>query len=81
MPTKTDPTADGLLGLTRRTGGHRLKVDALFGDRPELLEAIRTARRDNGVAAEHIAEFLTAREGVHISGAAVAKWLTAQGIR
>ena len=60
-----------------RTGGHPYRVDVLFGDQPDVLDAIRVAHHELGkstnLIAEHLSEF-----GEPISAAAVASWLRAQ---
>ena len=60
-----------------RRGGQRLRVDVLFGDQPDVLDAIRVARYELGKSTNLIAEYLS-EFGEPISAAAVAGWLRAQ---
>jgi hypothetical protein len=79
MPQKND-LADGLVALERgRSGGTVPKVLQLFGDNPKMLEAIRTARRDNHLSYAQIASYLT-RNGHGIGEGAIKKWLDKEGI-
>lgn len=55
------------------------KVEAVFGDRPEVLESIRRARSERGVSFEQIALILS-EEGHRISAGAVRNWLRGEGI-
>lgn len=61
-------------------GGKGLKVLVLFGDRPDVLEAIIRARRDRRLSFAQIATVLS-DEGKSVSSAAVAKWLAAEGVK
>ena len=76
MGKTTSDLAEGLGELTRRTGGHRLKILEHFGDQPDVLDGIRQAR-DNGVSPCHIAEYLSDTTGTLFSENAVANWLKA----
>jgi hypothetical protein len=76
----TDPLAAALESIGgRRAGGLPLKVDVLYGDRPEVLDAIRSARRDKHLSFEQIAEALSSG-GASITDGAVSKWLKREGI-
>jgi hypothetical protein len=78
---KPDPLAAGLDGLASSgTGGSGPRVLVLFGDRPEVLESIRRARRDRKLSYAAIAKFLTVNGEQHISAGAVQKWLDKEGI-
>lgn len=59
--------------------GRRLLLDDMFGNEPEVLEAVKTARRDRGLSYRVIAEVLSKR-GEQVSQGAVQNWLRAQGI-
>jgi hypothetical protein len=60
--------------------GKRMKVDVLFGDRPDVLDSIRRARRDRGTTFVQIARTLSAAAPMRVSEKAVASWLHSQGI-
>lgn len=88
MPTATppapkvaDPLAAALdsLPLAENRGGATHKIDDYFGERPDVLEAIKRARRDNRHGYQKIADMLST-EGRTLSDKAVKGWLKTQGI-
>lgn len=80
MPAKSDPLAVALDLVERgRNGGTEGRVVALFGDRPDVLDAIRRARLDRKLSYAQIAKVLSA-DGEPISEGAVKSWLSRQGI-
>lgn len=68
-----------LLSAGRGTGGAPHKIETLFGDQPDVLDAIRTARL-NGASIGEIARILSER-GEVISEGAVRNWLRSQGVK
>jgi hypothetical protein len=60
--------------------GKRMKIDVLFGDRPDVLDSIRRARRDRGTTFVQIARTLSAASPMKVNEKAVAGWLRSQGI-
>jgi hypothetical protein len=80
MTKPKNPLAAGLTALAPSRGGIRMRVIQLWGDEPEVLEAIRIARRDNGLSYAAIAKYLTAKSGHHITANPVQKWLNEEGI-
>lgn len=77
---KSDPLAVALDMIERgATGGTQGKIVALFGDRPDVLDAIVRARRDRKLSYQQIAKVLSA-DGEPISAGAVQSWLSRQGI-
>jgi hypothetical protein len=60
--------------------GKRMKIDVLFGDRPDVLDSIRRARRDRRVTFVEIAKKLSAAAPIEVGATAVASWLHSQGI-
>lgn len=62
----------------RSTGGTRSKIDVLFGDQPDVLEAIRAARA-NGASHATIARILSS-DDQSVKEGAVRNWLFGQGI-
>lgn len=70
---------DGEVAIGRGTPG-RLRVHELFGDRPEVIEAIIRARRDRKLSYGHIAETLNRDPDIHISEGAVKSFLKREGI-
>lgn len=79
MP-KRDDLAAGLDQLTAGPGGGTTpKVIQLYGDRPEVLDAIRRARSERHLSFKQIAVYLSAN-GPSISEGAVQTWLNKQGI-
>jgi hypothetical protein len=80
MTKAKNPLAAGLTALTPTRGGVKLRVLELWGDEPEVLEAIRVARRDNGLSYNAIARYLTSKSGHHITANPVQKWLNEEGI-
>ena len=75
----TDPLLAALAAAPTLRGGHRLRVLVLFGDRPDVLAAIRE-HHARGVSPQQIAEILTANlpDGQSISDSAVERWLKDQ---
>jgi DNA-binding MurR/RpiR family transcriptional regulator len=67
-----------LESLHPTSNGNMPKVIALFGNQPEVLEAIREARRRK-CSYVQIAKTLTTPEAP-ISETAIKSWLTSQGI-
>jgi hypothetical protein len=77
----SDPLADALDALDASYDGSKtLKLDALFGDRPEVLESVRRAR-GRKVTFVEIARKLSSGAPVKVSEKAVAAWLHSQGIK
>lgn len=72
--------ASELLNGTPRRCGAGLRVDELFGDRPDILDAIRVARSERKVSFQFIADILS-KEGETVSGTAVQNWLRGQGVQ
>lgn len=60
-------------------GGQQMRIPMLFGDRPEVLDAIRAARRDRKASWQAISDLLS-RHGHRISATAVRNWLVSEGI-
>lgn len=75
--TKPDPLAAAMLTATPPRIGAKGKIEAVWGDRPEVLEAIRELRRQ-GRSFGFIADLLGQEEQVNAS--TVQKWLREQGI-
>jgi hypothetical protein len=71
-----DPLIAALAAAPTKTDGRAFKVDRLFGDRPEVLDAIR-ANHARGVTSATLAEVLTASlDGADsISDSAIDSWL------
>jgi ribosome-binding protein aMBF1 (putative translation factor) len=82
MPkAERDPLAAALDAVTeKRTGGTQRRVLELFGDRPQVLDAIRKARRDRGLSFKQIAE-LVSTPGASVTAGPIQKWLNGQGIQ
>lgn len=78
--SKPDPIVAALEAASNRPYGSQSKIDLLYGDRPEILEAIKSARVDKGLSTRVIADTLS-QQGVPISRNAVEAWLKKQGIR
>lgn len=77
----SDPLAVLLGNATMQNGGTKLKVDVLFGDRPDVLTAIKKARVERKLGFQTIARLISAAEPKNsISDTAVENWLKAQGI-
>lgn len=69
MSAPSDPLAVALSEATMTTGGTRLKVEQLFGDRPEVIEAIISARRDRKLGYQTIAKLISKAEPHNAIGA------------
>jgi DNA-directed RNA polymerase specialized sigma24 family protein len=69
-----------LKGEPRNRYGRTLKLEELFGDRPDILEAVIVARAERKLSYQSIADVL-GREGEYISPTAVQNWLRAQGVQ
>lgn len=78
MPKSPDPFAAAMLAAPPKKTGAPGKILALWGDRPEVLEAIRSLRRDQGRSFAQIADLLAAEHKVNAS--TVQTWLKGQGI-
>lgn len=76
---KYDDVAEELDGLSS-SGNQVNKIEALFGDSPKLLEAIKRARSVNHHGHGKIAAFLTQRTGHRVGETSVKNWLSSQGI-
>jgi hypothetical protein len=81
MTKKPHPLAAGLDEVVPSgAGGAGLRIVNLFGDQPEVLDAIRRARRDRKLSFAAIAKFLTVNGDHPVSSAAVQTWLAKEGI-
>lgn len=75
--TVLDPLAEALGSLPSNMAGmHVLKIDHLFGSRPDVLESVKAAKA-RGVSAGAIADALS-RDGTPVSSSAVENWLKVQ---
>lgn len=68
-----------LTDLAPGTPVRGLLLDNMFSDRPEVLDAVRDARR-RGVPYATIAVTISRIEGVTVSASAVRNWVKAQGL-
>jgi hypothetical protein len=59
--------------------GVKLRIDVLYGDQPDVQDAIRIARLEKRLSYRRIADVLS-RGDEQISPNAVQNWLRAQGI-
>jgi hypothetical protein len=77
---RSNALAAGLDGLVS-TGndGTVLKIDQLFSDQPDVLEAIKRARVERRLGYTTIAGYLT-KNGYKVGHSAVKRWLEVQGI-
>jgi hypothetical protein len=80
MTKPKNPLAAGLDDLAAPRGGVGMRVITLFGDQPEVLDAIRRARRDRRLSYSAIANYLSANSGHRITANPVQKWLNSEGI-
>jgi hypothetical protein len=71
--------ANELLTAAKKKDGRHMKVLEIFGDSPEVLEAIKTARRDRRLSYRLISEVLS-QNGTMVSEGAVQNYLRSQGI-
>lgn len=81
MPQPDNDPLAALLNNTDTSGlaGSKSRVMFLYGDRPEVLDAIRRARLERKLSFSQIARVLSS-EGNKISDGAVQTWLRSQGI-
>lgn len=77
MANRSDLIAN-LTSAGRIQEGVKLRIDVLFGDRPDVLDAIRTARA-NGASHATIAKILS-DDGQRVGFGAVRNWMLSQGI-
>lgn len=63
----------------RNRYGRGLKLEELFGERPDILEAIIVARVERKLSYQSIADVLS-RDGEYVSPTAVQNWLRARGV-
>lgn len=75
-----DALAAALDELEADEPARKLKIDAVFGDRPTVLDSIRRARVERKRSIGRIAEVLS-KEGDAISEGAVRNWLRSQGLK
>jgi non-ribosomal peptide synthetase component E (peptide arylation enzyme) len=76
---KSDDLADALLNYVPEHRQHMTKIDQLFGDRPEVLEAIAVAYRDKKLSARSIADILSTEQPIGKNS--VENWLKKQGLK
>lgn len=78
MPkAEPDPLAAALLAAPPRKVGAPLVIDQVWGDRPEVLDAIRTLGA-NGTPVRQIADVLSRERPVHPD--TIRTWLRRQGV-
>jgi hypothetical protein len=81
MPNTKDPLAKSLDATeTKVQITNQSKIEVLFGDRPEVKEAIIRARKRR-LSFNEIAVALNQEPNVKVSGDIVSKWLKGQGIK
>lgn len=80
MARGTDPLVDALAVATNKSCRPPMRVDQLFGDNPERLEAIRDAYR-RGINIRTIAETVSKISGETLSYNALDAWLKREGLR
>lgn len=82
MTTKRDDLADALNALMtpRTTLKPKLRIIELFGDRPAVLEAIKSMHARNFTYAE-IADRVTELSGIEVNASCVTRWLKAEAVR
>ena len=74
-----DPLAAALdAAPISHAGSQSLKIDALYGDRPDVLDSIVAAHK-RGLGHTTIANLLTEHGGTLVSYSAVKSWLRARG--
>lgn len=76
---KVDPLVAGLDALDSNGSKSMPKMEVLYGDRPDVLDAVIRARRDRHLSWNAIAAYLT-RNGPRISAGAVQTWCERQGL-
>lgn len=85
---EVDPIVAALAQQQKPKGSHSGgRVNDLFAERPQILEAIRVARSQQRLSYDHIASAITRAmqampelEGESISGSAIKTWCDKQGI-
>lgn len=78
---KSDPLAAALdAAHDEHRHTNRSKIEILFGERPEVLDSIRRARRERKLSYAQIARVLTRESGTRITDGVVSGWLATQGI-
>lgn len=73
MKAQIDPLAAALNATPCIKPGVKSRIVTLFGDRPDVLDAIRAARA-RGLSCQHIADTLSTADA-KVSDGAVNKWL------
>lgn len=81
MPQPNNDPLAALLDETKSLGhtGKKTRIEMLYGDRPDVLDAIRRARAERRLSFRQISQVLSS-EGESISEGSVQKWLRSQGI-
>lgn len=68
------------MNTINKTTQSQLKVDVLFGDRPQVQESIIRARTERKLSYGDIAKALSADPTIQISDGAIKSWLDQKGI-
>ncbi len=71
-----DPLAEKLTGLVPKKAGNVLRVEALFGDRPEVKREILAALK-RGISLQQISAAISTSE-MPVSRSAVGRWVEVQ---
>ena len=80
MAVTKDPLAEALSKATKKPPASRkMRVEELYGDRPAVIEAIVSMRRDRGMSIQEISDHLQALDGEYISTGALRTYLQRRG--
>ena len=71
---------NNLLTATPKRDGRTMKIVEVFGDQPEVLDAIVAARTERGLSFQVIADVIS-KTGHTISDGAVQNFLRSRGVR
>jgi len=80
MAAKTNPIIEALMSAAAGPNKSQNRVDQLFGDQPDVLEAIIVARRDKKLTFAQISKILAAGSKEYISAGSVSGWCAKQGV-
>lgn len=79
LAARPDPLAEALNAATRGTAGVKQRITTLFGDRPDVLESITTARK-RGVSCAEISKIIKRFENEQVSVGAIKTYLHSVGV-
>lgn len=76
----SDDLIEELNGISRQHNvGRKKRILELFGDRPEILDAIKRARVERGATMEALCQIVNKHSTEKISASSIRAWLLEEG--